>query len=104
MNRRDIGLQIAIVGLTVLALMGGPDWPWAGITVGVSVGIAYGMGFSRGRIAPPMSGHDHRFTPWRVERRVLVGPYGRTEDDVLRRRCEIPSCAHIQQKEMESVR
>jgi hypothetical protein len=47
--------------------------------------------------------HLHTFGPWRVERRVLVGPYGRTEDDVQRRCCTFPSCGYVQEQELGRV-
>lgn len=46
---------------------------------------------------------EHAFGPWRIELRTLVGPFGRTQDEVLRRRCEKPGCGHVQQKEIEKL-
>lgn len=48
--------------------------------------------------------HIHRFSHWRMEMRILKGPIGTTEDEVMRRHCEVSDCGLVQQKEIEEVK
>lgn len=51
---------------------------------------------------PVMPAHAHQWSPWGIERRVLRGPYGVTEDDVMRRRCTDQACALVQQLDIKA--